>query len=97
MEILIILWILIAHCIYMPFAINFTNNISFEHLDSSLIEMYVLCIFWPFVIAFAAVYLLGMGIILLREGIGWLWDYLGEIYWDIDCFIAYMQTVARKP
>jgi hypothetical protein len=97
MEIFIIIWVLIAHCIYMPFAVKFTNNLSSENLDDSLIEIYVLCILWPFVLAFCAIYLLGLGIILLRESIGKAWEYLGDIYWDIDCFVAYMQTVTRKP
>lgn len=89
MELIFLTWIMIAHCIYMYHAVKITNTNS----DVSLTDMYVNCLAWPFAIVDIAKLCLAYVI----DGIGWAWEYLGDIYWDIDCFVAYMQTIARKP
>lgn len=101
MELIILAWIIIAHCIYISLAVNSTNNVSPEvDLKSLLSEQYAMCLFWPFMLFFGVTYMLFVGItelLILKNKVG---EYLMEIYWDIMAFYDYVQNVRntdKKP
>jgi len=101
MGLIILIWIMVAHCIYMPLAVNSTNNVSDEtELGGMLTTQYAICILWPFVLSFVILCFLfvcitALGILKDRFG-----EYVMDIYWDIVAFYIYVQTMFntdRKP
>lgn len=96
MFITILTWLLIAHIIYMPISFFETND-SLIDLNDVLIDRYVMCLFWP--VCLIILMFIGLFIIVKRifQGISWCWEYLGDIYWDILYFKAFMQQTLKKP
>ena len=93
---IILTWLLIASIIYIPITIFETND-SLHDLNDVLIDRYVMCLFWP--IALIILMFIAWFILVKRifQSISWCWEYLGEIYWDILYFKAFMQQTLQKP
>lgn len=103
MFITILTWLLISSILFILSSI-FNKNV-FKHflifdsndLNDDLSDRYVMCLFWP--AALIINIFIGWFIIikLIFKGISWSWKYLGEIYWDILYFKAFMQQTLQKP
>jgi hypothetical protein len=99
---LFLLWIIPAHIIYMCFAVYFTNTETSDDMFSeSLSEYYIYSLFWPLFLVFGGLYLAMICTIQLlvyvNYALNWVWEYIGDMYWDIAYFVAYIKTVTRKP
>ena len=98
---LFLLWIIPAHIIYMCFAVYFANTDIYRNDDESLSEYYIYSLFWPLFLVFGGLYLTMILMIQLlvyaNYALSWVWEYIGDMYWDIAYFVAYMKTVTRKP
>lgn len=93
-----LLWICIAHIMHFINAIRITNQsttFSEKYFETTqqqlLIESYVSALFWPYSL------LLFIMDYSVQSMFGWLRllkdleNYIEDIYWDIDCFYAFIQ------
>ena len=94
MELLIITWLCIAHIIYFFLAVMSTNDRTLSvDLNELLIEQYVTCLSWPVLILVGLIFVTYITVTYLLLGLDWLYNYVGEIYWDLQTYYAYLQEM----
>jgi len=80
-NIIILLWIAIAHLIYVL-------RIAISKKDNELNYLYASCLIWPFSIGD----LIAICITFILDGFKWLDEYIDDMYWDIMMFYSYMES-----
>jgi len=93
MELIIISWLCIAHIIYYVSL----EPLTFDNTIQTNNEKYITALFWPYVIFIFLVQTLITGLHYVLRGFNWLEEYCEDIYWDIDCFHAFLLEMRKKP